>query len=217
MTRLLLHPGKLLRGHIDAAGAAMIVRLLGTIVLFGMIYGATMGAFGGRGMQSLYAAVKVPMLLIVTFAISLPSFFVLNSLRGLRGDFGDALQALLATQAGLTIVLASLAPITAFWYVSNNDYDAALAWNTGAFAVASFAGQAWLRRAYRPLIDRNPRHRAMLWAWLGIYAFVGIQLGWVLRPFVGSPTATPQFFRADAWGNAYVHVLGRLFHALHGW
>ena len=27
----------------------------------------------------------------------------------------------------------------------------------------------------------------MLRAWLGVYAFVGIQMGWVLRPFVGQP------------------------------
>jgi hypothetical protein len=40
-----------------------------------------------------------------------------------------------------------------------------------------------------------------------IYAFVGIQMGWVLRPFVGNPSEPASFFRADAWGNAYLVIL----------
>ena len=46
----------------------------------------------------------------------------------------------------------------------------------------------------------------MMWVWLLIYAFVGIQVAWVARPFVGSPELVTRFFRADAWSNAYVHV-----------
>ena len=41
---------------------------------------------------------------IFTFPwIGLPSFFVLNTLFGLRRDFGQAVRALMATQAGLAI------------------------------------------------------------------------------------------------------------------
>lgn len=64
------------------------------------------------------------------------------------------------------------------------DYRQALAFNAGMFAVASLAAQLLLRRWYRPLVARNPRHRMLLRAWLVIYAFVGVQTAWVLRPFV---------------------------------
>ena len=74
------------------------------------------------------------------------------------------------------------------------------------FAVASFSAQCLLRREYRPLIARQPSHRGMLRTWIVIYVFVGIQMGWVLRPFVGSPTARVEFFREDSWSNAYVAV-----------
>jgi hypothetical protein len=53
---------------------------------------------------------------------------------------------------------------------------------------------------------RNRRHRVLLRTWLVVYAFVGIQMGWVLRPFVGAPGMPVQFFREEAWGNAYVIV-----------
>jgi hypothetical protein len=56
----------------------------------------------------------------------------------------------------------------------------------------------------------------MLRGWLIIYAFVGIQLGYLLRPFIGDPTQPVAFFRADSWGNAYIFVLETLWKALHG-
>ena len=34
-------------------------------------------------------------------------------------------------------------------------------------------------------------------------------MGWILRPFVGTPGMPPEFFRAGSWTNAYL-VVGRL-------
>jgi hypothetical protein len=31
-------------------------------------------------------------------------------------------------------------------------------------------------------------------------------MGWVLRPFIGKPGSRVEFFRAEAWDNAYVVV-----------
>lgn len=180
------------------------------VVVFGMSYGAVMGSFGGvfgeRFWQVSYSAVKVPILLMGTGVLSLPSFFVVNTLFGLRSDFSYSLRALVATQAALTIILASFAPFTALWYASFTNYHGAILFNALMFGGASFAAQWVLRRFYRPLIERDPRHRLLLRVWLVIYAFVGIQMAWVLRPFVGDPRAPTQFFRQDAWGNAYVRL-----------
>jgi hypothetical protein len=116
------------------------------------------------------------------------------------------LAALLTTQAAATIILASLGPFTLFWYASSADYNAAILFNAAMFAVASVSGQFVLWRFYRPLIARNAAHRLMFRTWLIVYAFVGIQMGWVLRPFVGNPGMPVTFFRQGAWGNAYVEV-----------
>jgi hypothetical protein len=184
--------------------------LTAALLTFGMSYGAVMGVFGGvvgpRVWQVVYAAAKVPLLLLAAFLLGLPSFFVFNTLFGLRRDFLQAVRAIMATQAGLAVVLASLAPFTALWYASSSDYAAALRFNGLMFAVASFAAQWLLREYYQPLIHRNRKHRWMLWTWLGIYVFVAIQLAWILRPFVGAPGSPVQFFREESWGNAYVVV-----------
>ncbi|MHC4301310.1 MAG: hypothetical protein ACYS7Y_28920 [Planctomycetota bacterium] len=216
---MLLQADNVLRARpwaVEGGDSARTLAQLGLLVtVFGIAYGAVMGSFGGvlgeRFWQIVFSAVKVPILLTATFALSLPSFFVVNTLFGLRSDFYYSLRALLATQAGLTIVLASFAPFTVLWYASSSNYRGAIVFNMLMFGSASFTAQLLLRRFYEPLIRRDRRHRTLLRAWLVIYSFIGIQMGWVLRPFIGNPDMTPQFFRQDAWGNAYVKLANTIW------
>ena len=130
--------------------------LAAVMVVFGLVYGTLMGTFGGVGPtrweQMLYSALKVPLLLGVTFVLSLPSFFVINSLLGLRDDFGRVVRALVSTQAGLAVVLASLGPLTVFTYATTPNYELAKLCNGLMFLIASVAGQLQLSRYYRPLV-----------------------------------------------------------------
>ncbi len=185
---------------------------------FGPIYGALMGSFGfdsaARLWQVGYSAVKVPLLLFATTTLCLPGFFVLNTICGLRSDFGHVLHAILAGQAGLSVALASLSPLTRFFYFSNLDYRYALLFNAAAFAVGTLGGQIVMLRYYRVLIGRHRSHRILLYVWLLMYAFVGIQMGWTLRPFIGSPGMAVTFFRQGPFTNAYVvvaHLIADVF------
>lgn len=195
-------------------------QLTACVLLFGVLYGGAMGTFGGivggsitgdRIWQVFYSASKVPFLLLITFCLSLPSFFVLNTLVGVQEDFPEAVRALMATQAGLAIILAALAPFTLLWYASNSNYQAAILFNGLMFCLASLSAQCLLRRYYQPLIARNNQHRWLLRLWLLLYGFVGIQMAWVLRPFIGDPDHPATFFRADTWGNAYEILAGMIW------
>jgi len=216
MWRFLEQTGRLLRGpdEGDLRGGRWsgIGQRAGLTLVCGAVYGGAMGSFGGisgdRPWQVVISAAKVPLLLLTTFVISLPSFFVLNTLLGVRSDFPVAVRALAGSQAWLTVVLAALAPYTLLWYASSASYGWAQLFNGLMFAVATFTAQGVLRNWYRPLIARNSRHRWLLRAWLVMYTFVGIQMAWVLRPFVGAPDMPVQFFREGSWGNAYV-IIGR--------
>lgn len=194
----------------DAPLSGRLAWLLVLLVTCGLFYGAVMGTYSGlapdRLHQLLYSGAKVPLLLLATFLLCLPSFFVINTVAGLRDDFREVLRAVVATQSCITVVLAGLAPITAFWYLSCADYRQAVLFNAVMFGVASAASQVVVRRYYGPLIRRSSRHRQLLWAWFFLYAFVGIQMGWILRPFIGAPNMPVTFFRSGAWGNAYVVV-----------
>jgi hypothetical protein len=46
----------------------------------------------------------------------------------------------------------------------------------------------------------------ILRSWLLLYAFVGMQLGWFLRPFFGAPDSNFELFRAVK-GNFYLDIV----------
>lgn len=217
MYALLTRADALLRGTppfgIDSK-RARTAQLLLLILIFAPIYGAVMGSFELSSTERLprifYSALKAPLLLLATSAICLPGFIVLNTILGLRDDFAYALRAIVAGQAALSIALASLAPFTRFFYFSSVQYRQALIFNAAMFALAAAAGHLVMLRFYRGLMRRNANHRIALYAWLVLYAFVGMQMGWTLRPFVGAPNLPVTFFREEPFTNAYVTIF-RLF------
>src|SRR3954469_10937087 len=86
---------------------------LACILIAGPLYGALMGSYAfesgsDRVLMVLYAAVKMPLLVLVTSVLCLPGFFVLTTVLGLRDDLHRSLSAILAGQAALVLALASL-------------------------------------------------------------------------------------------------------------
>ena len=73
------------------------------------------------------------------------------------------------------------------------------------FAGAALNARVSLDRVYQPLVAKNPTHRVLRGSWFVVYAVVGVQMGWDLRPFVWNPEMEVQFFGAEI-GNAYVEV-----------
>ena len=178
----------------------------------GMVaYGSALGAFGGRPLQSIYSALKLPILLCGTTLLCLPSFFVLNAVLGLRDDFASACRGILAGQATLAVTLAACAPLTLFWYAGTDHYASATWFNGAICFLATLAGQVTVARHYRPLRLRHPRHLIAQRAWMALYIFIAIQMAWMLRPFLGSPGLETRFIRAEEWNNAYVEIFNRLF------
>ncbi len=218
--RALVSPAdQLLRGVGQFDPDALLERsvwLLPLLILaFSPIYGAFMGSYNfirpDRVLQIVYSAAKMPILLFGTAAVCLPAFFVLNTVLGLRNDLREALHAILAGQAGLSIALASLSPFTRFIYFSSADYRLAQLFNASMFTLATVAGQILMIRYYRVLFRRNRNHRIAFCAWLILYVFVGIQMGWVLRPFIGAPSVAVTFFRAEPFTNAYIVIFNLIF------
>lgn len=181
------------------------------VLVMGGMYGAVMGSWdiAGNGRWRLvpYAAIKVPLLILSTTAICLPAYFVLATVLGVRNTFRPSLAAIAAGQAAMTTALASLAPITRFVYVCGVSHQQALVLSAGMFSFATLAATVVMLGRFRPLIQADRRNRLCLIAWVVMYVFVGIQSGWMLRPFVGSPGLQVSFFREGAFSNAYIAVV----------
>lgn len=209
MATLLAEAESLLR---DTSGSRRITgrRSVRIVLAASPAYGVAMGSFSAYSVERLafpvLSAIKLPVLILASAAICLPGFFVINAAAGLRDDFRESLRAIAAAQAAVALALCSAAPIILVVYSGMESHRAALMANMAVFTLAAGVGQLVMVRRYRPLVRRSPRHRAMLGAWLGLYAFVGIQMGWTLRPFVGTPGTPVQVFRDGAFTNAYVAV-----------
>ena len=179
------------------------------VVLLSPVFGLAMGSFdvtGDRWLYAVFAAVKMPLMIGVTWGVCLSGFFALCSVLRLRDDLRECLRAIACGQAAVAFALASLAPVLMFAYLSGVDHRWALLLSGGMFAVATVMGQVVMWRRWRTLVARAGRHRLLLAYWLAAYVFVGIQTGWMLRPFVGSEGIAPTFLRGEGFSNAYVVV-----------
>lgn len=185
--------------------------LAAVVVLLSPLFGLAMGSFdltGGRWLYPVFSAMKMPLMIGATWVVCLPGFVALCSVLRLREDLRECLRAIVCGQAAVACALAALAPVLVFAYVSGVSHRWALLVSGCMFAVATLAGQVVMLRRWRPLLvgGRSGRHRLLLAYWLAAYVFVGIQTGWMLRPFVGSPGIAPTFVRQEPFSNAYVVV-----------
>jgi hypothetical protein len=172
----------------------------------GLASGSWSASDPSRAVLPMYAAIKMPLLVLGTTAICLPFFFVAHVALGLRREFGVALRGVLGGQAMFAIVLASLAPFIPVWYSAVESRRLAVIANALVFTIAAGCSLVAVRRVYRLELPRRSAHTALLACWLILYSFVGMQAGWMLRPFIGSADAAPSFLRETAFTNGYVAV-----------
>lgn len=66
-----------------------------------------------------------------------------------------------------------------------------------------------------PSVFRRGRISVVFWCWMIAFGLVGAQLGWILRPFIGSPNLPFELFR-ERQGSFFQAVWNSLFNLLGG-
>lgn len=181
-------------------------------------YGLVMGSYGWAGAggwkQALASAIKVPCLFMLTLAICLPALYIVSALLGSTLRVRQLVGILMASFLVTTLLLAAFAPILGFFMLSASNYAFIKLLNVVFFVIATGAGIAIISDAIKNIGDQDVSgYRTLLRFWFVIYAFVGTQMAWILRPFVGSPNMQFSWFR-NLEGNFYTDVLrslGQLF------
>jgi hypothetical protein len=212
------------------AGTILPARVsLGSIVVFGAMYGASLGWWHSSRL-AMFVAVKIPLTLIATALITALFNWILAASLGLSLDFRRTFQLSLWPLAVASVVLASTAPIALFFARSLPPPDGSqrtlhnLLYLTHTLLVsaAGFAGTNFLHDVLVLEAHGDVRiARRVRFAWIVAYAFVAGEVAWVVRPFVGSVYLPVQFLRADALhGNVYeficTDILTHFFHRLFG-
>ena len=237
MGRWLSELDRLLRGEFTRPDelrtgrvALPVRRLVLACLLLGAFYGLCMGLYSATGGREdswkylLASALKVPLLFLLTLAVTFPSLYVFAALAGSRLRLRDTLRLLVAAIAVNLGVLASFGPVTAFFTVSTDSYAFMIFLNVLFFALAGAVGLSFLNRAVGAVFpspgrdteghdlaapsDATARARRIFRVWLVIYVVVGAQMGWILRPFIGNPHLPFQAFRSR-WSNVF-EFLARL-------
>jgi hypothetical protein len=213
------HPGQTLESLRTDKELWRLSRIFLVITLaMAAIYGGTMGAtnllqgstmlIGDKLLMIAVTAVKVPALFLVTLAIVLPPIYVSNAFMGARLGFRQMLALLLSSLTVTNTVLASTATVAFFFALTSKSYNFIKLLHVVFFGYAGMTGLAYLVRCVKTMATagRKSTPQAIFVLWLVLYMFVGTQLAWVLRPFVGSPGMPFQFFRPRQ-GNFYESVL----------
>jgi hypothetical protein len=188
---------------------AKIQSLFVSSIAFMAIYGAVMGSTQGLW-QALSSGVKMPLLFLVTSLICLPTLYFFNTLFGSRLTLSQTLTLILTPMTVIAILLFSFAPITLFFMLTTFGYQFFKLLNVAFFTVSGVVGMAFFTygmRAVSTTSDQSPgMRRYILLIWIVLFAFVGSQMAWTLRPFIGYPDAPFELIRQFG-GNFYGDIL----------
>ncbi|MCP4657960.1 MAG: hypothetical protein GY856_21335 [bacterium] len=192
-----------------------LVALVAVMAAGASIYGAVIGMWRG-GQQVIWAAIKLPLVLITTSALTMVFNWMAAVLWGLRVRFVQVAALTFLALAIAAVVLASLVPVAWLFTVSapevslyeRTTHNLLYLLHTLLVAVSGLVGTVTLWRALEYCSRDRRQVRRIYWTWLVTFAVVGGEVAWALRPFVGSIYYPVAFLRDDALdGNVYEFIL----------
>ena len=181
------------------------------------IYGGIIGSTHSFW-QTLASAIKLPALYLLTLIICLPALYFFDLLfSSHKRTFQQYLTLLLSAMSMISVMLIGFAPITLFFRLSVNNYDFFKLLNVVIFILTGVIGVHFFYKGMIFLTQADANQQRFLLQtvrlWLLLYALVGSQLGWTLRPFFGDPSSSFELFRAHGGsfsGDIIVLILQKL-------
>jgi hypothetical protein len=188
---------------------AKIRAMLISSISFLIIYGAVMGSRHSLW-QTISSGVKLPLLFLATLFVCVPSLYFFGLLFGSRQSLRQNLSLILTAVTVTAVLLLSLAPITLFFLLTTSQYQFFKLLNVGIFAISGLMGVVFLYQGMKVVSNdsfegANTRKWVII-LWMFVYAFVGSQMAWTIRPFMGTPESEFVLFR-QLGGNFYTNIL----------
>ena len=192
---------------------------IGVIILGAGLYGAAMGWWRAP-QQGLYVAIKFPLIILLTTFGNALINGMLAPLLGLNIPFRQSFMVIVMSHAITAAILGAFSPLILFlvWNAppmtagaaGAPTYNLIMLAHVGVIALAGITGNLRLWQLLTTIGGRAAVARRVMLAWLWGNMFLGSQLSWILRPFIGSPDLPVEFYRQNAMhGNFYEAV----FHA----
>ena len=191
----------------NSLGLRDILQLMAFVICVCGIYGAVLAGWRSPRL-SLYAAIKLPALFLSTIAVVAVFNWMTASILGSGLSFRSTLFVVIASITIGCWILISLVPVallfqtTAISYSGTHDelrysHNVILVTHICILAIAGFIGNISLLKGLQRIVNERCHAGALFMVWIIAFAFVGCQLSWILRPFVGSPFYPVAFMRQD--------------------
>ena len=181
------------------------------------VYGAVLAVWRSPLMAA-YVAAKLPIVFVgATVVVSLFCWMAgLAAGAGLR--YREVLEATFFAMSVAGAILLAMAPVVLFFVFSAAPdsgsretmrlaHSAMMLAHIVVMGGAGTVGVALLLRSLRRRVPAECRLVLMMCLWLAAFAVVGCQLGWIMRPLVGSPNISVEFLRADALESNFLESL----------
>jgi hypothetical protein len=213
--------GVLLRGQPQVLGEWIehwtVKRLLFCVAVIFVgagLYGGAMGWWRAPE-QGLIVAIKFPLIILLTTLGNALLNGMLAPLLGLNISLRQSLLAILMSFTIAAAILGSFSPLTAFvvWnatplsdaaHFSDRTYRFIQVMHVCIIAFAGTTANVRLVQLLKQLSGKAAVARRVLFAWLAGNLFLGTQLCWIFRPFIGNPYLEVAFFRPHPLqGNFY--------------
>lgn len=184
---------------------AMLVSSSAFLAVYGAVLGSTHSLI-----QALSSAAKLPLLFLATMLVCIPTLYVFSILFGSNQRLQQSIALVLAAITAIAVLLLSFASITLFFMLTTSGYQFFKLLNVFFFTIAGIIGMLFLVQGMRTVSasdqEQGRRGRSLvLYFWILLYAFVGSQMAWTLRPFVGYPGAKFELIR-QLGGNFYADI-----------
>ncbi len=193
----------------EKSSKRVTLQQIGIIFLFSFFYGVVMGSYNSP-LQALVSGLKVPMLLFLALFICFPAFFVIQYMMGSKMSFKQMINMILSGFVVLTTIMASFAPIVIFFMITGDNYSFLKLLHVAIFAFSGVFGMRTMIEALKFSCEKKdvyPKVGLKIFKfWVVVFAFVGMQLAWNLRPFVGDQHSKFEVFR-EKEGNFYLAVI----------
>lgn len=180
-------------------------------------YGAVIGCWRDP-LQAFYTSIKLPLVILLTTLGNGLLNGMLAPLLGLNVTFRQSLALVLISFAITAMVLGALSPVALFivWNTpplvagttaAAPEY-AVLQLTLAVFvALAGVVGNLRLLPLLREWAGRSTVARNVLFAWLVGNLFLGSQICWVLRPFIGVPGAPVEFIGQNPFQGSFFEAV----------
>ena len=187
-------------------------RILGLSLLLALLtfcYGLVMGSYHGP-VQALAAGLKVTLLFFAALLICFPALFIIQYILGSRLKLSQMLSIVLSGLVLTSAIMVSFAPIVIIFLLTGSAYHFLQLLHISVFVLSGIFGMMSVVQSLRYACEKKsiyPHTGVVVFRfWAVILAFVGIQLAWNLRPFLGDRGEPFQWYR-DYEGNFYTALI----------